>query len=335
MHRSNIALSTLAAALLLLAACTSPPPSPEVASKAPEPAVEEPAVAPDTAEESTAGAVPEPVAAPTSVAEPKPAPKVEAVPEPAPQPEPAPSPQVAQPEPAAEPTKPALPLEAVEPAPAVKPKPPSPVAQGKLSGSVMIKGKNGEALDSGDVIINLEPTGSAVSHASGVQTHAINMRNKFYDPPAMVVNVGDSVEFANSDGIKHNVFSSSGDNTFDLGTYGLGQKRSVSFDHPGIVKVYCNIHPEMATFISVGESGLSTITDAVGNFVIEGIPAGEYRVSAWHVRGEAVAIVSVAGGATAELQLDINSANYQETPHLNKFGEPYKQRPALFDDEEY
>src|SRR5277367_2407901 len=61
----------------------------------------------------------------------------------------------------------------------------------------------------------------------------------------LVVPVGSTVDFLNSDPIFHNVFSLSKAQPFDLGFYARGQSRSVRFTRPGIVQVFCHIHPNM------------------------------------------------------------------------------------------
>ena len=141
-------------------------------------------------------------------------------------------------------------------------------------------------MDSSGVIINLEPLQAISIKRPQAQQHAVNMSGKTYYPGVMTINTNDTVNFVNNDLIKHNVFSSSGKNTFDLGTYGTGNTRSVELVAPGIVKVYCNIHPQMATFVNVSETGLATVTAKDGSFTIQNVPPGRYKIKAWHVRGE-------------------------------------------------
>ena len=48
----------------------------------------------------------------------------------------------------------------------------------------------------------------------------------------------------------------------------------------GLVKVYCNIHPEMASNILVLNNDSFAVTDANGLFVIPRVPDGSYTLRA-------------------------------------------------------
>jgi plastocyanin len=113
--------------------------------------------------------------------------------------------------------------------------------------------------------------------------HAELSQSKREFVPAMaVVTTGSSVSFPNADVVFHNVFSLSKPKQFDLGRYPVGETRSVRFDKPGIVKVYCHLHPNMAATIVVVPSDWYARPDQAGAFRIEGVPEGEYTVVAWH-----------------------------------------------------
>ena len=94
--------------------------------------------------------------------------------------------------------------------------------------------------------------------------------------------VGTSVEFLNSDRTYHNVFSLSKANSFDLGRYPPGRAKAVRFDHPGIVRVFCEIHSHMNAFILVFAHRHFAVTGPQGEFRIDGVPPGAYTVSVWH-----------------------------------------------------
>jgi hypothetical protein len=109
------------------------------------------------------------------------------------------------------------------------------------------------------------------------------------------------VEFPNSDSTYHNVFSLSKTKRFDLGRYPRGQSRSVRFDRPGVVQVFCEIHSHMNAFILVFSHRFFATTDDAGRYRIEGVPAGEYRLVLWHDgRERDVRSVRVGVGGVAE-----------------------------------
>ena len=103
-------------------------------------------------------------------------------------------------------------------------------------------------------------------------------------PHILAIPRGTTVEFPNGDGIFHNVFSLSKASSFDLGRYPKGSSRSVRFEQPGIVKVFCHIHSDMSGVILVLDNAFFAVPDETGHYAIEGVPPGEYRVMAWHER---------------------------------------------------
>jgi hypothetical protein len=78
------------------------------------------------------------------------------------------------------------------------------------------------------------------------------------------------------------VFSLSKTKTFDLGRYAVGQSKSVQFDRPGIVRVFCDIHSHMNAFVLVFSHPFFAVTDDQGRYRIENVPVGNYSVVAWH-----------------------------------------------------
>jgi plastocyanin len=131
----------------------------------------------------------------------------------------------------------------------------------------------------------------------------MDQRNETFVPHLLAVTTGTTVEFPNSDRIYHNVFSLSKTRTFDLGRYAVGRSKSVRFDRPGIVRVFCDIHSHMSAFIVVFNHPFFAITDTDGRYTIDNVPPGNYNVIAWN-EGVASAPkpVVVADGATAEIE---------------------------------
>ena len=110
----------------------------------------------------------------------------------------------------------------------------------------------------------------------------LDQRNETFVPYVLPITVGTTVEFTNSDRTYHNVFSLSKPRRFDLGRYGSGRSKSVRFDHPGVVRVFCDIHSHMSAFILVFAHRFFAVTDAEGRYRIDGVPAGTYTLVAWN-----------------------------------------------------
>jgi hypothetical protein len=95
-------------------------------------------------------------------------------------------------------------------------------------------------------------------------------RRKQFVPRVLAIPAGSSVRFPNEDTILHNVFSRSPDNGFDAGLYGAGNGFVQKFEHPGLVKVYCNVHHSMYAYILVLDTPFFARPDREGRFLIAG-----------------------------------------------------------------
>jgi plastocyanin len=81
--------------------------------------------------------------------------------------------------------------------------------------------------------------------------HVVSQKGKAFSIKKMTVSAGDSVKFVNDDPFAHNVFSLSDAKSFDLGSYGQGLAKSVTFDKPGTIEVECAVHPDMRMVVEV------------------------------------------------------------------------------------
>ena len=132
------------------------------------------------------------------------------------------------------------------------------------------------------VVIYLEGTG--LSANEGTAAPQVQQLDRRFMPDLVVVPVGSTVSFPNMDPIFHNIYSLSKPKTFDLGSYDKGETRKVAFPKPGIVDIYCHLHPNMAA-IDRGDAFLNrwyARPDTSGEFRIPDVPPGQYTIVAWH-----------------------------------------------------
>mgnify|MGYP000987488590 CR=1 FL=1 len=134
----------------------------------------------------------------------------------------------------------------------------------------------------------------------------MDQRNETFIPRLIAVTTGSIVDFPNSDATFHNVFSLSRAKRFDLGRYAAGRSKSVRFDRPGIVRVFCDIHSHMSAYVVVFNHPFFRVTEPDGRYRIDGIPPGSYTIVGWY-EGEARTrrTVTLTAGAATDLDLEI------------------------------
>ncbi len=200
-----------------------------------------------------------------------------------------------------------------------------------VSGSVevLLKGEKRKT-DLSSVIIYLDPVSQSSIPAEAVKkSFKMSTKNKQFSPRALAVPVGSKVEFPNFDSIFHNIFSVSSPNQFDLGLYKGGASKTQSFQHPGIVKVFCNVHPQMSATIVVSASSYYTIADQTGAFTLSDIPNGSFQLRAFTEEGQTVKKIDVAD-KPLEVRLTIDGRSFKKLRHKNKFGKDYSSEDERY-----
>ena len=107
-------------------------------------------------------------------------------------------------------------------------------------------------------------------------------QNLQFDPFVLVVPVGATVAFPNRDTVRHQVYSFSPAHPFELKLYSREEFRTVRFDRVGVIALGCNIHDSMVAFIKVVDTPFAAKTDAKGEAVLHGLPAGPGVLKVWH-----------------------------------------------------
>jgi plastocyanin len=197
----------------------------------------------------------------------------------------------------------------------------SPGIAGTVTGRVELVEKGGrKATDVSEAVVYIDGAKAKPKPSRATMV----MKGKNFTPHVLVVPVGTTVDFPNQDPLFHNVFSLSGENRFDLDLYKRPKSGSWTFDHPGVARVYCNIHPQMTAVIVVRDSPFYARANADGTFVIEGVPAGKYPLKAWHERGgEASLDIVVPAEGEVGAQLLLDASHFKKSDHKNKFGKDY------------
>jgi plastocyanin len=192
----------------------------------------------------------------------------------------------------------------------------------RVSGRVAILERDNQpSRDLGDAVVYLEGRGVAAPAA----TFSVTISDKVFAPHVLVVPIGSTISFPNHDPFDHNVFSVSEPNSFDLGLYGRGEGKSVTLNHPGLVRVFCNVHPRMVALIQVMATHHYTQPGGDGAFTIADVAPGAYKLHVWHERApaEVVKDVTVGPAGLADLTITLNARGFRVRPHKNKYGRDY------------
>ena len=206
-----------------------------------------------------------------------------------------------------------------EPRIAAKPEPradePRPSAKPRSAATGAVVGKLTGG--GGDAFVYIEDV-VAPAHGGAVMKQA----GKQFAPQVLTVVKGTKVDFPNMDTVFHNVFSVTPDNSFDLGSYPQGAAKSVTMTRPGVVTVYCNMHPQMVGYILVTPSPLVVRAGQDGFFRIANVPVGHHRLVAWAPNAKpVVSEIDVTEADSAPVELAVKRS--QAGPHTNKDGMAY------------
>lgn len=192
-----------------------------------------------------------------------------------------------------------------------------------VSGNVRFVTKRGQRPVLDQTVVWLEPVTGRPAPKAPV-TAQILTRSKTLFPHVLTVPVGSTVEFPNDDPISHNLFSLAPGNSFDLGLYRKGAGKSRRFDTPGVVNVYCNVHPNMSAVIHVMPTAHYAFAGTDGSYTID-VPPGRYRMVAWNeLGGTTETVVDVPDAGVAGMALTIDSRKFRAVQHMNKAGRPYR-----------
>jgi plastocyanin len=132
-----------------------------------------------------------------------------------------------------------------------------------------------------DAVVMLDATG-ARPPVKPMPMVEISQARRQFNPRVTVVTVGTPVSFPNFDTVRHHVYSFSPVKTFELKLYAGVPATPIVFDKPGAAVLGCNIHDRMAAWVVVVDTPFHARTDARGQAQLDGVPAGAYRLRAWH-----------------------------------------------------
>ncbi|MCF6148558.1 MAG: hypothetical protein E3K37_07860 [Candidatus Kuenenia sp.] len=113
--------------------------------------------------------------------------------------------------------------------------------------------------------------------------HAVmDQKNITFIPHVLPLLKGTTVDFLNSDDVRHNIYSPDdvADN-MNLGTWFKGEARSFTFNKLGVATMRCNVHSDMLAYIVILQNPYFSMVDNDGSFTIKNVPEGQYTLKLW------------------------------------------------------
>jgi plastocyanin len=156
-------------------------------------------------------------------------------------------------------------------------------------------------------VVTLEGITKGKAVEREVQHELDNVKCRFA-PHVQAASVGQFVLLKNTDPILHtaHAYFASGQPHFNVGLY-PGRTSRKPLVTPGVVKILCEVHPWMSAYIIVTEHPYHAVTDTYGEYLISDVPAGSYRLRAWHESlGTEDKTVEVKPGAALNIDFVFN-----------------------------
>jgi hemoglobin len=186
---------------------------------------------------------------------------------------------------------------------------------GSLKGTITVDGK---PLDGVGLVMLYPENGKYPKRTP--KTRVVEQRNKQFSPRLLAIPPGSTVAFPNYDGFYHNVFSTSATQPFDIGLYKDGQSREMKFGKTGLVRLGCNVHAKMASFIFVIDAPAYVPVEGAQEFNFKSLAPGKYKARVWSERSSepAESEVVIKTGVNT-MTFDVKG-DAEKGPSKDKFG---------------
>jgi plastocyanin len=135
-----------------------------------------------------------------------------------------------------------------------------------------------------DAVVWLANPPTAPSAAASPAAVAMDQKECMFTPRVVVVPAGGRVDFLNSDRLLHNLHGTPNANPAFNRTQPKGRTIPITFPHPEIIRVSCDLHSWMRGWVVVAEHPFYAVTDAAGQFTLPGLPPARYTVRVWQER---------------------------------------------------
>lgn len=146
-----------------------------------------------------------------------------------------------------------------------------------------------------NAVVSLRNFPAGTKWESNLPPVTMDQKQCAFVPRVVVVPVGGTVEFLNSDRLLHNVKSAGKENPPFNRAQPHARSISFTFKKPETLRVDCDLHSWMRGWVVVAEHPFYAVTNEQGEFILENVPPGKYSLQVWQER---------LGTVTQELVVD-------------------------------
>ena len=159
-----------------------------------------------------------------------------------------------------------------------------------------------------NAVVWLENPPANVAWPARAEKVEMDQKGCVYIPRIVVVPAGGTVDFLNSDRLLHNIHSTPSLNVSFNRTQPKNRTIPITFAKPEIIRIVCDLHPWMASWVVVAAHPFYAITGVDGQFAFDNLPPGQYRLQIWHERlGTASAQVTIGDQQPARVSIEMKS----------------------------
>ena len=146
-------------------------------------------------------------------------------------------------------------------------------------------------------VVWLDKPPAAANAEALPSTISVDQKECMFAPRVVIVPAGGKIDFLNSDRLLHNLHSTPTANPPFNRTQPKGRTITISFSHPEIIRVTCDLHSWMRGWVVVAEHPFYALTDGAGDFELRGLPPGRYTLKVWQERLGTISKEIVVGNA--------------------------------------
>ena len=166
----------------------------------------------------------------------------------------------------------------------------------KTAGDLLLSPNNGIH----NVVVSLQGVPAGAKWPANPAPVKMDQSKCDFIPRVVIVPVGGTVEFLNSDRLMHNVRSGGKEDPPFNRAQPHARTIAIGFKHPEVMRVDCDLHSWMRGWVVVAEHPFYAVTNDAGEFVLEHVPPGKYTLQLWHeTLGTVTQEVTVSADSTS------------------------------------